>query len=224
MALTDLPQPDRQLAPHVRFPRLGAREGASRRRFWFRFFSALILAILLYAAVVALAVIDHAKKDETRSVDVIVVFGAAEYAGKPSPIYRARLEHALNLFQRGFAPVVIVTGGAGNDPVFTEGGVGRDYLIARGIPEPQLIAETQGEDTQQSARRVANIMRANGMKTCLAVSDGYHLYRIKGMLGREGVTVYGAPRPELRPSSRPRRMGTIAREVLSYTIWKLHLD
>jgi uncharacterized SAM-binding protein YcdF (DUF218 family) len=205
MAPTDLPQP-------------------RSRRFWFRLISAVVLAILLYAGGVALAVITHAKKDETRTADAIVVFGAAEYAGKPSPIYRARLEHALSLFQRGVAPVVIVTGGAGKDPVFTEGGVGHDYLLSRGIPERQLIAETQGEDTQQSARRVANIMRANGMKTCVAVSDGYHLYRIKGMLGREGVTVYGAPRPELRPANLAKRASAISREVLSYTLWKLHLD
>ena len=206
MAPTDLPHP------------------RGHRRFWFRFVSAIVLALLLYAGTVTLAVINHAKKDETRPADAIVVFGAAEYAGKPSPIYRARLEHALSLFERGVAPVVIVTGGAGKDPVYTEGGVGRDYLLTRGIPEPRLIAETQGEDTQQSARRVANIMRANGMKTCVAVSDGYHLYRIKGMLGREGVIVYGAPRPELRPANFSKRAAAIAREVLSYTLWKLHLD
>jgi uncharacterized SAM-binding protein YcdF (DUF218 family) len=220
MAPTDPPKTE--LVPHVSTPFLGANVGS--RRFWFRFISAIVLALILYAGIVTLAVINHAKKDETRPADAIVVFGAAEYAGKPSPIYRARLEHALSLFQRGVAPVVIVTGGAGNDPVFTEGGVGHDYLLARGVPEPQLIAETQGEDTQQSARRVANIMRANGMKTCVAVSDGYHLYRIKGMLGREGVTVYGAPRPELRPANLARRASAISREVVSYTLWKLHLD
>jgi uncharacterized SAM-binding protein YcdF (DUF218 family) len=222
MAPTDLPQPDRKLVPHVRVPFLGANVGS--RRFWFRLASAILLALLLYAGIVTLAVINHAKMDETRPADAIVVFGAAEYAGKPSPIYRARLEHAFNLFQRGVAPVVIVTGGAGNDPVFTEGGVGHDYLLARGIPERQLIAETQGEDTKQSAQRVANIMRANNMKSCVAVSDGYHLYRIKGMLGSEGVTVYGAPRPEVRPASVTKRASAISREVLSYTIWKLHLD
>jgi uncharacterized SAM-binding protein YcdF (DUF218 family) len=168
--------------------------------------------------------VGHARTDETQPADAIVVFGAAEYAGKPSPVYRARLDHAQNLFQRGIAPMVIVTGGAGNDPTFTEGQVGRDYLRARGIPEHQLIAETLGEDTEQSARRVANIMRANDMKTCVAVSDGYHLFRIKSMLRREGVKAYGAPRPELRPASWDKRLAAISHEVLSYTLWKLHLD
>lgn len=194
------------------------------RRTWLRFLAVILLLIVAYAVGTALAVISHSRKDETRQADAIIVFGAAEYAGKPSPIYRARLEHALSLFQRGLAPVVIVTGGAGNDPVFTEGQVGRDFLLARGIPERQLIAETQSEDTEQSARRVANIMRANGMQTCVAVSDGYHLYRIKSMLAREGVKVYGAPRPETRPTSLGTRLSAISHEVASYTIWKLHLD
>ena len=88
---------------------------------------------------------------------------------------RARLDHAYGLFQRGLAPVVITTGGAASDPSFSEGGVGRDYLERRGIPERSLIAETQGSDTAQSAVRVAVIMRANGLHSCVAVSDAYHV-------------------------------------------------
>ena len=81
---------------------------------------------------------------EVHPSDAIVVFGAAQYAGRPSPVFRARLDHAYDLFQRGIAPVVITTGGSGDDPTFSEGGVGHDYLMHRGIPEPRLIAETQG--------------------------------------------------------------------------------
>ena len=85
------------------------------------------------------------------------------------------------------APVVITTGGSAQDPDFSEGGVGRDYLLRRGIPEQALIAETQGSDTAQSAARVANIMRANGMRSCIAVSDAYHVFRIRALLEHEGV-------------------------------------
>ncbi len=119
--------------------------------------------------------------------DAIVVFGAAEYVGHPSPVYRARLDHAYDLFQRGLAPVIITTGGAGKDPHFSEGQVGRDYLEARGIPDVNLIAETQGGDTDESTQRVAVIMRANDMHSGLLVSDAYHLYRAKQMMAREGV-------------------------------------
>ena len=119
--------------------------------------------------------------------DAIVVFGAAEYAGRPSPVFRARLDHAYDLFQRGVAPVVITTGGSGADPNFSEGGVGHDYLMHRGIPEPRLIAETQGSDTASSAERVAVIMRTNRMRSCVAVSDAYHVFRIRKLLEHEGV-------------------------------------
>jgi uncharacterized SAM-binding protein YcdF (DUF218 family) len=94
-------------------------------------------------------------------------------------VYRARLDHAFELFKRGIAPVVIATGGAGDDLHFTEGGVGHDYLMHRGIAEPNLIAETQGSDTAQSAERVGVIMRANHMHSCIAVSDEYHVFRIQ---------------------------------------------
>ena len=161
------------------------------------------------------------QRDEVQSADVIVVFGAAEYAGRPSPVYRARLDHAYDLFQRGLAPMIITTGGAGDDPHFSEGGVGREYLAGRGVPEPRLIAETQGGDTEQSAGRVAVIMKANGMRTCLAVSDGYHMFRIKQMLGSHGVVVYGAPRPEPRPFTGMERVRVTLREVLSYALWKM---
>ena len=131
--------------------------------------------------------------------DVIAIFGAAEYAGRPSPVYRARLDHGYELFQQRMAPMVITTGGAAQDPDFSEGGVGKDYLLRRGMPEQALIAETQGSDTAQSAARVANIMRANGMHSCIAVSDAYHVFRIRALLEHEGVQVELAPRPESRP-------------------------
>jgi uncharacterized SAM-binding protein YcdF (DUF218 family) len=154
--------------------------------------------------------------------DAIVVFGAAEYSGRPSPVLRARLDHAFDLFQRGLAPVVITTGGAAADPSFSEGGVGRDYLEHRGIPERNLIAETQGSDTAQSAKRVAVIMRANGLHSCIAVSDAYHVFRIKKLLEHEGIApVYVAPRPDSLPHGAVQRTYAALREAGSYLAWKL---
>ena len=98
----------------------------------------------------------EADVDEQHAADAIVVFGAAEYAGHPSPVYRARLDHAYELFERGLAPVIITTGGAGKDPRYSEGQVGRDYLEGRGVSDVNLIAETQGDNTDESTRRVAN--------------------------------------------------------------------
>ncbi|HZU42386.1 MAG TPA: YdcF family protein [Terriglobales bacterium] len=176
-----------------------------------------------FVGVTSARIVEQARRDEVRHADVIVVFGAAEYAGHPSPVYRARLDHAYDLFRQGIAPVVITTGGAGEDPQFSEGGVGHDYLVHRGIPESAVIAETQGANTAQSAERVATIMKANGMHNLVAVSDAYHEYRIKQLLEGQGVTVFAAPRPGSLPRSFHQRVLAVLREAVSYTLWKAHV-
>ena len=194
--------------------------GAKSRKTWLLW---LLLAIVCYVAAVYRGILWQASLDEARPADAIVVFGAAEYAGHPSPVYKARLDHAAELYRRGVAKLVITTGGPG-DAKFNEGIVGREYLKRLGISDSHLIAETQSSDTAQSARRVANIMRVNGLKTCVAVSDAYHLFRIKKMLGREGVTGYGSPRPNSRPQSFWKGQESAFHEIGSYTIWLLHLS
>ena len=180
----------------------------------------VLLGLVAYVLAIGARIQRQATTDETHPADVIVVFGAAQYAGKPSPAYRARLDHAADLFARGAAPMLITTGGAGGDPRHSEGQVGRDYLIARGIPEARLIAETQSDDTVTSTRRVAAIMRENGMHSCVAVSDGYHMYRVKLMMQREGMVIYASPRPD------PHRFHPVAtlEEVFKYTLWRLRLE
>lgn len=178
---------------------------------------------MAYVAFVYSRIEAQAGRNEAQPADAIVVFGAAEYAGRPSPVYRARLDHAYTLFQRGLAPLIITTGGHGGDPHFSEGGVGHDYLRSRGVPEKNLIAETQSNDTSDSAARVGVILRVNGKRTCLAVSDDYHIFRIRKMLEAQGLVVYGAPRPESRPRSRWDRFLVVLKEVMSYTLWRLHL-
>lgn len=182
----------------------------------------LALAVpALFLAATAIQVVRTASLEETHPADAIVVFGAAEYSGRPSPVLRARLDHAFDLYELHIAPVVITTGGAAADPKFSEGGVGKDYLHHRGIPENALIAETQGSDTAQSAQRVAGILRANGMHACVAVSDAYHVFRIRKLLEHEGVEVYVAPRPGSKPRTSWARAEAVSRESLSYLLWKL---
>jgi uncharacterized SAM-binding protein YcdF (DUF218 family) len=173
-------------------------------------------------AVSALLIVRQAHIDEAQRADAIIVFGAAEYSGRPSPVYRARLDHAYDLFERGLAPMVITTGGAGADPKFTEGGVGRDYLSRRGIPDGNLIAETQGEDTAESAQRVSGILRTNGMRTVVAVSDAYHIFRIKRLLWRYGIVAYGSPRPASVPRTTSAKLSAALREAASYIFWRIY--
>jgi len=182
----------------------------------------LVAVCFSYYIFICGQIVRHARTDEARKSDVIIVFGAAEYYGKPSPVFRARLDHGFELFRRGLAPMIITTGGAGGEEHFSEGQVGRDYLISKGIRDFDLIAETQSSDTAQSAERVSTIMRTNGMKTCVAVSDRFHLFRIKRMLEAQGIQVYVSPRPEL-PKTKSESGLFVLREALSYILWRVNL-
>jgi uncharacterized SAM-binding protein YcdF (DUF218 family) len=196
-----------------------------RRRWLLRLEALGLAALAAFLTLTGVRIVREGALQELHPADAIVVFGAAEYSGHPSPVLRARLDHAFDLFERGLAPVLITTGGAASDPTFSEGGVGRDYLEHRGIPERSLIAETQGSDTAQSAVRVAVIMRANGLHSCVAVSDAYHVFRIKRLLEHEGIgPVYVAPRPDSRPRSVGQRAYAVMREASSYLLWKMGVN
>ncbi len=193
------------------------------RRWWLRLLLLAITIVLAFLAITAAHIVAAAaSQQEVPRSDAIVVFGAAEYSGRPSPVLKARLDHALDLFHRGVAPVVITTGGAADDPKFSEGGVGKDYLMRHGIPERSLIAETQGRDTSESATRVGVIMHTNGLRSCVAVSDAYHVFRIRKLLEHEGIgPVYTAPRPDSRPHGVFQRAFAVLREATSYMLWRI---
>jgi len=191
-------------------------------RWWLRLLIAALSAGLVFLAVTALQVVHSASLQEMNRADAIVVFGAAEYYGRPSPVLRARLNHAFDLYQLRLAPVIITTGGAADDPKFSEGGVGEDHLHKLGVPESALIAETQGSNTAESARRVAVIMHANGLHSCIAVSDAYHVFRIRKLLQHEGIgPVYVAPRPDSKPHGIVQRTFAVMREATSYMVWRI---
>jgi uncharacterized SAM-binding protein YcdF (DUF218 family) len=162
----------------------------------------------------------YADHDEARAADAIAVFGAAEYDGHPSPVLRARLDHALALYHQGLAPMVITLGGQG-DAYHSEGSVGRDYLVANGVPESRIIAETSSNNTESSAEQLAIIARANQIHRIVAVSDGTHLFRIRALCVRDGLEVFTSPHPPGRPIGRVRRMRRLAHEMLSYSFWRL---
>lgn len=196
-------------------------EAARSSRHWLFWTAVLAIAVLLAAfTAVCSSILRDSGRQDLQHADAIVVFGAAEYDGRPSPVFRARLDHADELFRMGLATVVITTGGSAADPNFSEGGVGHDYLMRRGVPESALIAETQASDTAESAERIAVIMRANHMASCIAVSDAYHVFRIRKLLERQGLRVFLAPRPASRPKSAWLRSMALLKESLSYLLWR----
>ena len=165
----------------------------------------------------------YARRDEARPADAIAVFGAAEYDGRPSPVLRARLDHGLELYKRGLAPLIITLGGGEEADRHSEGGVGQDYLLAHGVPERAIIAETESDNTEQSAERLAVIARANGLRTIVVVSDGSHLFRIHAICEKDGLQVYTSPRPVGRSIPETQRMTRLMHEIVSYTAWRLHM-
>ena len=159
-------------------------------------------------------------RDEARPADVIIVMGAAEYRGHPSPVLKLRLEHAVQLYERGLAPYIMTTGGPGGDPSFTEGGVGRSYLIDRGVPAEAIIVEDEGDTTAYSLTAASEILRRMGLHSCIIVSDGYHIFRVKKILQQEGFQSYGSPR-EPGDTAPIKTWWRCFRQAFGYGMWKI---
>jgi uncharacterized SAM-binding protein YcdF (DUF218 family) len=191
------------------------------RRLRLRIFSLLAIcafvAAILWVAHVDRQIRYYARRDQARSADAIAVFGAAQYDGRPSPVLRDRLRHALALYRQGLAPILITLGGKEIGDKYSEGGVGRDYLIAHGVPRTHIIAETHSDDTEQS------IAKKNNIRTIDVVSDGTHLFRIHEICKAYGLHVYTSPRPLGRPITERDHFRRVAHEIASYTAWRLHL-
>ncbi len=184
---------------------------------------ALVLLTGLWCRWVYVQIQHYASLDQAAPSDAIGVFGAAEYDGRPSPVFRARLDHARTLYERGIAPLVITLGGNGGDE-HSEGAVGREYLMGAGIPGSAVIAETQSRSTSESARRIAVIARANGLRRLVIVSDDTHMFRIHEICAADGLNVLTSPRPRtnLEPASSDQEAKL--HEIITYTLWRLHLD
>ncbi len=181
---------------------------------------AVVLGVVSFEVVrVSQAIQQESLLDEAQPADAIIVLGAAEYRGKPSPVLEARLNHALFLYLMGLAPRVITTGGAGGDPVFTEGSVGRAYLTQHGVPPEAIVVEREGESTAQSVAAVVEIMRRMNLKSAIVVSDGYHIFRVKKMLESSGLKVYGSPRPSIPPGEMRARWQDL-RQAIGYLLWR----
>ena len=181
---------------------------------------AVTVCVAVYLAYIVQQIHATSNLEEARPADVIVIMGAAEYRGRPSPVLKARLDHGLQLYQRGLAPIIVTTGGAGGDPVFTEGEVGRAYLARQGIPSEAIIVEPEGESTVHSTAAVAEIMNRMNLRTAILVSDGYHIFRAKKMLESRGFKVFGSPRPSAPPGGW-KELWLYIRQSVAYLLWQI---
>ena len=141
----------------------------------------------------AAAVMIWGARDRARVSDAIVVLGAAQYVGRPSPVLRARLDHALELWQRGLAPRLIFTGGMGVGDTTSEAAVSRNYALRHGVPDTAILMEEEGRTTRESLAAVSAIMHARQMRTAILVSDPFHMLRLRILSTQYGVDAYTSP-------------------------------
>jgi|KBSSwiStaDraftv2_1062776.scaffolds.fasta_scaffold60389_3 uncharacterized SAM-binding protein YcdF (DUF218 family) len=153
----------------------------------------VLITVIVAWSVSAASVLLWGARDRARSSDAIVVLGAAQYVGRPSPVLRARLDHALDLWQRGLAPRLIFTGGTGVGDTTSEAAVSRIYALKHGVPDTAILMENEGRTTRESLAAVSAIMHARQMRTAILVSDPFHMLRLRILSTQYGVDAYTSP-------------------------------
>jgi uncharacterized SAM-binding protein YcdF (DUF218 family) len=174
-------------------------------------------AVLLWILSIAVVLIAGAWPN-TRSADAIVVLGAAQYDGRPSPVLRARLDHALDLYDRGLASHLIFTGGTGVGDTVSEAEVSRRYAIRHGVPASAIMTERDGLTSAQSVRAAAALMQSAGLQSALLVSDSYHMMRLEVLARRSHIVPYRAPavNAPIDAASRRKRWEYVLRESVLF--------
>jgi uncharacterized SAM-binding protein YcdF (DUF218 family) len=158
-----------------------------------RLLVAVVAATTILGGFAAFRIWEQGDRDEVRPADAIVVLGAAQYDGIPSPVFRARLEHAVSLFREGYAPLLVVTGGKAEGDRTTEAAAARQFAIDQGVPAAAILAEDRGRTTLESLRTVGLMLRERGISRAVFVSDRAHMLRVLRIARDEGIEAYGSP-------------------------------
>ena len=156
---------------------------------------AAALAVLLATSwlFVLAAIYLYGGRDDAQKADVVVVLGAAQYDGRPSPVLRARLDHAIRLYHAGIAPRMITTGGVGPGDTVSEAMVGRRYAARHGVPADSILTERSGLGTTESLAAVVRLMRDGKMESAVLVSDPFHMLRLRLLAARFGIAAHSSP-------------------------------
>jgi uncharacterized SAM-binding protein YcdF (DUF218 family) len=153
----------------------------------------VVAAAVLYFTVTFVQVWRAGRVDEARPAEALVVLGAAQYNGRPSPVLRARLDHAAQLYLRGLAPVVVVTGGRATGDRFTESAASANYLHRRGVPDGAILREAGGRNSWESLAASARFLRRRGIREVVLISDPFHAARIAAIAGEVGLDAATSP-------------------------------
>jgi uncharacterized SAM-binding protein YcdF (DUF218 family) len=168
-----------------------------------RAFGLVLLAAASIYTVALVMVLVVSQQDQRRAVDAIVVLGAAQYNGRPSPVLRARLDHGLRLYNEGYAPRIVVTGGVGRGDTTSEAIVGRHYLLARDVVPADVVVQPQGRSTQASMTAVADWLEAEGLHSVILVSDPFHMFRLRLEARRTNLKAFTSPTASSPISDNP---------------------
>jgi uncharacterized SAM-binding protein YcdF (DUF218 family) len=178
------------------------------------------LAVAVATGVATFQIWRQGDTDEQRVADAIVVLGAAQYDGRPSPVFEARLEHAVALWHQGLAKALVVTGGKLPGDRTTEAAVAREYAIANGVPAEAIFGEDRAHNTLTSLSAVAGEMRARDMDSAILVSDPTHMLRALRIADDLGIDAYGSPTPTSPIQADPlRRIEAIAHELGALAVY-----
>ena len=199
-----------------------ARSGARKRRLHGgRVIFILVLLGVGYLASLFVRIWVEGQRDERRPADVIIVLGASQADGRPRPVLKARLDHALALYSDGEAPYLIFTGGKQQGDRFTEAETGRRYARDRGVPDSAIFLENHGRTTWQEMQAAAEIMRRERLHSAILVSDWFHAFRLHRMARDLGMNACVSPVPHSAVKSLSRRLFLTAREVGAYALYRL---
>ena len=158
-----------------------------------RLATAGVVGVCLVGALATVRIWQQGNRDEQRPADAIVVLGAAQYNGRPSPVFQARLDHAIALWYAGLAPWFIVTGGGAEGDRTTEAAVARQYALDHGVPADAMIGEDEGRNTLSSLEAVAALLRERGLESAVFVSDPTHMLRVIRISEDLGIRAWGSP-------------------------------
>lgn len=199
----------------------GGPEGSAGRRRAKRIFAALAAAAFIYLIVITAGIVSFSAKDETRPADAAIVLGASVYDNSPSPVFRERINHAVDLYEEGYVDAIIMTGGVGEGNIRSEADIAREYAEEQGVPAESIYKEESSKVTLENLANARQIMREQDMDTALVVSDPLHMKRAMLYARDLGMDAYSSPTPTSLYRTWKTRLPFLIREEFFYTGYRL---
>jgi uncharacterized SAM-binding protein YcdF (DUF218 family) len=189
---------------------------AAPGRIWLALIGWIVIGTLVIWVTTVLLILYAGSRPVIREADAILVLGAAQYNGRPSPVLKARLDHGIDLFHKGLAKRMVFTGGVGAGDTLSEAEVARRYAIRHDVPASAIMVERHGVTSAESVAAAAALMREKGLRSALVVSDSYHMLRLELLVRRAGIRPFRAPAASPIDRARRQRLRYVLRESVLF--------